>query len=180
MIKKMSYIKTNGPIIILGLLYIWVFIFTLFNIYFEKNWETYLLITYGIIILFTLFLIYKRLENTKKIYNNIEEFEKTLKGGLFHFKCPSCKGVFAIKKSKNNNKKTVKMTCPDCGIIGIIPPHPLCIEEEIPEKKSIKENFKCLICGEKITVWAEGTNLYEDIKVFSCPFCGIKKQLKKI
>ena len=39
----------------------------------------------------------------------------------------------AIKKSKSNNKKTVKMTCPDCGVIGVISPNPAFIEEEIPE-----------------------------------------------
>ncbi|GAH17075.1 unnamed protein product, partial [marine sediment metagenome] len=35
------------------------------------------------------------------------------------------------------------MTCPDCGAIGVISPNPAQIEEEIPEKKSIKANFKC-------------------------------------
>ncbi len=130
--------------------------------------------------MFTLILIYIKQNYTKKLIGNIEEFKKTLKGGLNHFKCPNCKGIFAIKRSKNNNKKPIKMTCPDCGILGIIPSNPLCIEEEIPEKKSLKTNFKCLICGEEITIWAEGTDLYNNTQVFSCPFCGTKKPLKKL
>ncbi len=32
-------------------------------------------------------------------------------------------------------------------------------EEEIPEIKSIKANFICNICGEGITIWAEGTEM---------------------
>ena len=176
----MTYIRTNGPLIIMGLLYFWVFLFTLYDIYFEKGWKTYLIILYGLLILLNIFIIYNRIIDTKKLYVNIEEFEKTLRGGLYHFKCPSCKGIFAIKRSKSNDKKPVKMTCPDCGIIGVIPPHPVCIEEHVPEKKSIKANFKCLTCGEAITVWAEGTDLQKDTQVFSCPFCGITKPLKKI
>ena len=162
------------------LLYLWVIIFTLFNIYFNKGWKTFLIISYIILTIFTIIFLSLKLKTTKKLYNNIEEFEKTLKGGLYHFKCPSCKGIFAIKRSKSNDKKSVKMTCPDCGIIGIIPPYPSCIEEVIPEKKSLKANFKCSTCGEGIAIWAEGTDLYNEMQVFSCPFCGIKKQLKKI
>lgn len=128
-------------------------------------------------ILFILFILL--LKKEKITQNSIEEFEKTLKGGLYHFKCPSCNGIFAVKKSKKNNKKTVKMTCPDCGMIGFIPSHPEKIEEEIPEKKSLKANFKCISCGESITIWAEGTELHKKINVYTCPFCGIKKPLKR-
>ena len=109
----------------------------------------------------------------------IEEFEKRLEGGLYHFKCPTCKGIFAIKKSKGNNKKPTKMTCPDCGAIGVISSSPCQIEEVIPEKKSVKANFKCNICGEGITIWAEGTDLYKNVNVYSCPFCGEKKPLTR-
>ncbi len=175
----MNYIKTNGPLILLGLLSFWVFLFTLYDIFFDKDWKTILLILYGLIIILALFLIYIRTNNTKKLYSSIEEFEKTLKGGLYHFKCPSCKGIFAIKRSKSNDKKPVKMTCPDCGMIGFIPSYPTCVEEEIPEKKSVKANFRCQTCGEGITVWAEGTDIYGGMQVYSCPFCGIKKPLKK-
>ena len=35
---------------------------------------------------------------------SIEKFEQSLEGRLQHFKCPQCTGVFAVKKSKHNNK----------------------------------------------------------------------------
>jgi predicted RNA-binding Zn-ribbon protein involved in translation (DUF1610 family) len=110
----------------------------------------------------------------------VEEFEKTLEGGLYHFKCPTCNGFFAIKKSKGDNKKYVKMTCPDCGAIGVIPPKPASIEDFIPEKKSIKANFTCDICNETLTIWAEGADLYKKLQVYTCPYCGTIESMKKI
>jgi len=109
----------------------------------------------------------------------IEEFEKSFKGGLFHFKCPTCNGIFAVKKSKSNNKKPVKMCCPDCGAIGLIPSNPVCIKDVIPEKKSMKANFRFIECGEGITVWAEGKDLYENITVYCCPFYGVERKLNR-
>lgn len=175
----MKYTKTNYSLILLAVISFWVFIFTLYDIFFDKGWKVFLLILYALIIILVLILIYTKINDTKKLYSSIEEFEKTLKGGLYHFKCPSCRGIFAIKKTKSNDKKPVKMTCPDCGMIGVIPSYPACVDEEIPEKKSLKASFKCLTCGEGINVWAEGTELYGGVQVFSCPFCGVKKPLKK-
>ena len=37
----------------------------------------------------------------------------------------------------------------------------------IPEKKSIKANFKCEVCNEGLTIWAEGTDLYNKLHVYS-------------
>lgn len=135
---------------------------------------------YSIIIIFLLIIILRVIFERSRIVYSVEEFEKTLKGGLYHFKCPVCGGFFAIKKSKSNNKKDVKITCPDCGTPGIIPSNPMVIEEKIPEKKSVKANFKCIRCGERITIWAEGTDLFKNITVYTCPFCGIEKPMKKI
>ena len=82
---------------------------------------------------------------------------------------------------KMSNKQIVKMNCPDCGIIGVIPAYSTTIlEEEIPEKKSIGINFRCLCCGEGITVWSEGAQLHENINVYTCPFCGVEQELKRI
>ena len=125
-------------------------------------------------------MIFLKSIETHESTDIISEFEKSLKGGLYHFKCPTCTGIFAIKKSRKNNKKYIKMTCPDCGAIGIIPPVPAQSEETIPEKKSLKANFKCNVCGEGITVWAEGTDLYKGVQVYSCPYCGEKESMKKI
>lgn len=174
-----NWFKKNSIFILIGVLVFWVFVFTIYDILFNKNWDIYLIVSY--IILFLLFLLnflYLYLKEGKS-KPSINEFEKTLKGGLFHFKCPVCNGIFAIKKSRSNNKKRVKMNCPDCGAIGVVPENPRCIEETIPEKKSIKKNFRCENCGEGITVWAEGEDLFEDVNVYTCPFCGIQKPLDR-
>jgi len=176
---NVEWFKKNSLFILLAILGFWVFVFTIYDLLFDKDWEIYLIASY--LMLFLLFFIFFFFMYYKKTVTepSIDEFEKTLKGGLYHFKCPVCGGIFAIKKSRGNNKKRVKMNCPDCGAIGIIPENPVCIEQEIPEKKSIKKNFRCTNCGEGITVWAEGKELYKDVNVYTCPFCGIKKPLDR-
>jgi DNA-directed RNA polymerase subunit RPC12/RpoP len=175
----MSWIKTNGPYFLLILLGIWVLIFTIYDILLDKGWQWILIGAYIVLIFLLIIVTIIRTMKRPKPMGTVEEFEKTLKGGLFHFKCPTCEGIFALKKSKSNDEKPVKMTCPDCGSIGIIPPHPKSIEGEIPEKKSIKANFKCITCGEGITVWAEGSDLYPNTCVFACPFCGKDEMLNR-
>jgi predicted RNA-binding Zn-ribbon protein involved in translation (DUF1610 family) len=176
----MSWIKNSGPFVILSILGFWLIVFSIYDIVFEKGWMLVILASYAILILLILLIIYLRSQKEEVTLDVVEEFEKTLKGKLYHFKCPTCSGIFAIKKSKSNDEKPVKMTCPDCGAIGFVPRNPACIEEEIPEKKSMKANFKCGNCGEGVTVWAEGTDLYKKMHVFSCPFCGKNESMKRI
>ena len=176
----MNWIKGPGPFIVLIILGLCALFFSIFDIIYDKGWMIIILPSYAPLVIITIVLIFLRLKKEEVSVGTIEEFEKTLKGGLYHFKCLTCNGIFAVKKSKSNNKKHVKMTCPDCGAIGVISPHPAQIEEEIPEKKSIKANFRCNICGEGITVWAEGTELHKNVYVYSCPFCGEKEPLKRI
>ena len=175
----MSWIKSSWPLYLLILFGFWIFIFSIFDIVFDKDWINIIMAMYVLIIVLVFFIIF--LKSTRKTQlNSVKEFEKKLKGGLYHFKCPSCQGIFAVKKSKRNDKKPVKMNCPDCGKIATIPPKPVCIIEEIPEKKSVNVNFRCNSCGEGITVWAEGAELHKDMNVYSCPFCGEKKEMVKI
>lgn len=124
-------------------------------------------------------LIFRDYQRRTSAEYSVEEFEKRLEGGLYHFKCQVCGGIFAIKKSKSNNKKMVKMTCPDCGAIGYIPSRPKVIKAVIPEEKSAKAIFKCRTCGEGLTIWAEGTTLHGDISIYTCPFCGTEKKLNR-
>ncbi|HSQ88219.1 hypothetical protein [Romboutsia sp.] len=175
----MRWIETKGPYILLGILFLWIFIFAIYNSYFDKGWQLILVGTFLITVLLTILVIVIKKTKKPKTQANVKEFEKSLKGGLFHFKCPTCKGIFALKKSKSNDEKPVKMTCPDCGIVGIISPKPKSCIEEIPEKKSVKASFKCTSCGEGITIWAEGSELYNDLHIFSCPFCGKDERLKR-
>lgn len=174
----MSFMK-NLLFNLIAILGFWVFFFALYDIFTDQGWMVVILaINIVLLVLIFTLIIYSYSKKPRGSYS-IEEFEKRLKGGLYHFKCSRCGGIFAIKKSKKNNKKPVKMTCPDCGVIGIIPSEPSCIVEEIPEKKSVKASFECKRCGEGVTIWAEGTDLYSGVSVFSCPFCGEKKPLKR-
>lgn len=175
----MNWLKTSQPFNLLIIISIWVLFFAFFDVILGKQWTYIIIGLFIILIILSLGLFFYLLQLQKKTNYSVEEFEKRLKGGLYHFKCPTCGGIFAIKKSKENSKKNVKLTCPDCGAVGYIPPHPKCVEEKIPEKKSKKASFKCDLCGEGITIWAEGTDLYKKTFIYTCPFCGVKKPLKK-
>ena len=155
-----------------------VLLFSIWDIIYHELWLERIIALYGILIILTLLFLVSKEKKKPVVKKNIDEFEKSLKGKLHHFKCPSCGGIFAIKKSKYNNKKPFTLTCPDCGTTGTIPSKPSQIIEEIPEKKSVNKNFKCETCGEWIMVWAEGTDLVSDIHVFSCPYCGAKQDMR--
>jgi len=175
----MRWMKGSGPFIILVIISFWLTIFGLFDIIFNKGWILYVFTSYALLIIIAIYLLFSGKKRKETLITPFEEFEKSLTGKLFHFKCQNCNGIFAIKKSKGDNKKNIKMTCPDCGSIGIIPTNPAFVEEEIPEKKSAKANFRCDLCGEGITIWAEGTDLFSNTQVFSCPFCGNTNTMNK-
>jgi predicted RNA-binding Zn-ribbon protein involved in translation (DUF1610 family) len=176
----MSWIKGPWPFFLLAFLGFWVMVFSIWGVIFDKGWINVITALYVILIVLLVFVIFIRSLKTAETIDMLKEFEKTVEGGLHHFKCPTCNGIFAVKKSRKNNQKHVKMTCPDCGAIGIISPTPEHVEEEIPEKKSIKANFKCNICGEGITIWAEGTKLYQNTHIYSCPYCGEEETMERI
>lgn len=177
----MTLTQSKLLFIIVILLSIVVLFSSLFDIIYEKQWLQIILTLYAILIIFTIVLLF--LKPTKKIVESgdiVEEFEKTLEGKLYHFKCPNCNGIFAIKKSKHNNKKPFTLTCPDCGTVGKISSSPPMVVEEIPEQKSENIKFKCKNCGERVSVWAEGTDLFQNIQIYSCPYCGEKQPMKNI
>ena len=157
-----------------------IYIFTIFDIIFDFGYTLFLIlgdIIILVLLVISMFVIYFQ-KKTPSLA--IKELEKSLTGGLFHYKCPVCGGIFAVKKSRGNDGVVTKMTCPDCGIIGHIQEKPDCVVEEIPEKKSVKANFRCRNCGEGVTIWAEGADLYSDPKVLICPFCKTKDPLQKL
>lgn len=175
----MGWFGSPGSFAFLMLLGFWVLFFSFYDVIFDKGWIYPILAVYVIlVILAVVFIILKSIKPAS--VDTVEEFEKTLGGKLYHFKCPNCNGFFALKKSKHNDKKPFKMTCPDCGEIAVVPPSPICIEEEIPEKKSVNVDFRCKSCGEGITVWAEGAELYPDVCMFSCPYCGMEETMNRI
>jgi len=155
-----------------------VFLFSILQIVFDRYYFFILFILYGLLFfsLLSLFLFHRYTFSSEDL---VRTFKKTLKGGLYHFKCPHCNGIFAIKESMYIDKKSVIMTCPDCGRLARIPPMPPVIKAVIPTKKSGNVRFQCQRCGESIKVWAEGTMIHPTLKVFSCPFCGNEKPLKR-
>jgi DNA-directed RNA polymerase subunit RPC12/RpoP len=180
--KLLERLKNSWLLILIIILGFCLLIFSFYDIILNIGLIFVALPTYIALILILLYLIYLRskIKDIPIEMNVVKEFEKTLEGGLYHYKCPTCKGFFAVKKSKGDNKQYIKMTCPDCGATGVIPPNPASIEEIIPEKKSIKANFKCEKCNEGIAVWAEGTDLYNKLHVYTCPFCGKFETMKRI
>jgi predicted RNA-binding Zn-ribbon protein involved in translation (DUF1610 family) len=154
-----------------------VFVFSLWDIVYNEQWLERIIALYGILIILTLLFLVSKERKKPAVNKTVDEFEKSLKGKLQHFKCPLCGGIFAIKKSKHNNKTPFTLTCPDCGRTGTISSKPSQIWEEIPEKKSIHKNFTCAHCGEWMMVWAEGVDIVQDVHVYSCPYCGIKQDL---
>ena len=171
--------RTTLPFIGLIILGFLVLVFSLGDILYNEHWLERIIALYGILIILTVLFLISAIKKKPAEKIKVDDFEKSLKGTLRHFKCPSCGGIFAVKKSKQNNKKAFTLTCPDCGITGVIPSEPSRVVEKIPQKKSVNKNFRCEHCGEWIMIWAEGTTLSNDIRVYSCPYCGTKHDMRQ-
>jgi predicted RNA-binding Zn-ribbon protein involved in translation (DUF1610 family) len=169
--------RKTAPFVAIIILAFVVFLFSLWDIVYNEQWLERIIALYGILVILTVLFLVSKEKKKPVVKKTVDEFEKSLKGKLHHFKCPLCDGIFAIKKSKQNNKKSFTLTCPDCGTIGTVPSKPSRVLEEIPEKKSVHKNFKCEHCGEWITVWAEGVDIVTDVHVYSCPYCGTKQDM---
>ena len=173
---KNKWIRSQSPYVLLIILGLFTLFFAFWSIISREDWVIPIIGLFALWIFLTLILIIYNF-NKKHEIQSVEEFEKTLQGKLMHFKCPHCNGVFALKKTKDVNKKGFRMNCPDCGQISIINPNPKKIVEKIPDKKSEHLSFQCLNCGEGVTVWAEGTEIYPRVRLFSCPYCGKKQSM---
>ncbi len=163
-------------VILLGLI---VFVLSAWDVIFDQGRVVFMVGLYAVVVFAFAFFVISKSRKSSLEKKTVGEFEKTLGGKLYHFKCPNCCGIFAIKKSRHNDKKPFRMTCPDCGTVGLISSSPMYVEEEIPEKKSVNVNLKCDKCGEGVTIWAEGADLNSDVHVYSCPYCGVDEALSK-
>ncbi|UCF12834.1 MAG: hypothetical protein JSW06_00905 [Thermoplasmatales archaeon] len=174
----MTVAHSKLPFVAIVLLACAVLFLSIWSIVYEDQWLQSILALYGVLIILLVVLVSLSSKKKPKEFNNAaKEFKKTLGGKLYHFKCPSCNGIFAIKKSKRDNKKPFKLTCPDCGNVGSIPTSPKLVVEKIPKQKSVKKRFECKNCGEFVSIWAEGTNLFHAVKIHSCPYCGKKQSM---
>ena len=173
----MKPVQLRLPFIGLLMMAFILFLVSIWDILNEQEWLQTILAIYGIIIILAIVMLFLGVKKESTTEETVKIFEKTLEGKLHHFKCPSCDGIFAIKKSKANNKRSFTLTCPDCGALGTIPTKPQTVIDSVPEQKSMKTRFKCSNCGEWVTIWAEGAPLFSHIHVFSCPYCGENKPL---
>jgi len=176
----MNILQSKIPFLLIFFAGIITLVASIWDVLSDSGFFEYLLAVYGILIILCIVLVALKFVNKPEDVDLIDTFEKSLEGRLHHFKCPNCSGIFAVKKSTHNNKKPVKMTCPDCGHVGVIPSVPSVIKGDVPKTKSPSVKFKCTNCNERVTLWAEGTVLHPDIKVFSCPYCGYQQPLSKI
>ena len=170
--------RKNIPFIGIIVLACIVLFFSLWDIVYLEGWLERIAVLYGILFLLLVLFLFSTTRKKSAVSPAVEAFEKSLKGKLHHFKCQNCQGIFAIKKSKHNNKKAFTLTCPDCGTVGLIPSKPHLVIEEVPEKKSVNKNFKCGQCGEWIMIWAEGADLVSGLRVYSCPYCGTRESMR--
>lgn len=155
-----------------------LFIFILYDIVLLQERFTYLLFASIVLLLISVSLFVYMYKAARKQMNSVILFEKTLQGGLYHYKCSLCNGVFAVKESRKNDIHTVILTCPNCGAIGRISNHPPRIIEPIPKEKSARLSFICEKCGERLNIWAEGKPLFKKVCIFSCPYCGSQTPMK--
>lgn len=153
-------------------------IIILYDIVLLQERFAYLFLTSIGLLLICISLFLYMFETAKKQVNSVFLFEKTLQGGLYHYKCSVCNGMFAVKESRQNEINNLTLTCPDCGAIGRISNHSQRIIEPIPTEKSPRISFICTKCGERINIWAEGKPLFNNICIFSCPYCGSQTPMK--
>lgn len=143
----------------------------------QERFGYWLFASIGLVII-SIILFFYMCWSSRKQMDPVVLFEKTLHGGLYHFKCSRCNGMFAMKESRKNDIRNVTLTCPDCGAVGRISSHPPKIIGHIPSEKSHRVSFVCTKCGERLNLWAEGKPLFDDISIFSCPYCGSDKPMK--
>jgi len=144
----------------------------------EERFHYWLYLSIGLLIL-SVFLFLFMTRSSRKQMDPVMLFEKTLHGGLYHFQCSRCGGMFALKESRKNDIQELTLTCPDCGAVGRISSRSPTIVDHIPSEKSPRISFICTNCGERLNVWAEGKPLFDQVSIFSCPYCGSTKPMKQ-
>lgn len=155
-----------------------LFIISIYDIVSLQERFRYWLIASIALVIISILIFFYMYRSSRKQMDPVILFEKTLQGGLYHYQCSRCKGIFALKESRKNNSRDLTLSCPGCGAIGRISSKSPKIVERIPTEKSPRVSFICTSCGERLNIWAEGKPLIENISIFSCPYCGSKKPMK--
>lgn len=174
-ILQKQYIQLLPPLLSLLLL-----IIAIWDFFTDQQLIIPILSIYAILLILTLVFLYIKITSKPSGNNAIKIFEKSLKGSLHHFKCPNCNSIFAIKKSKSNNKKPFVLHCPECNTPGLISSNSSIIYAKIPQIKSPRTKYQCNKCGERITLWSEGSMAPPQTQILSCPYCGTLKPLNQL
>ena len=155
-----------------------LFIISIYDIVSLQERFRYWLIASIALVIISILIFFYMYRSSRKQMDPVILFEKTLQGGLYHYQCSRCKGIFALKESRKNNSRDLTLSCPGCGAIGRISSKSPKIVERIPTEKSPRVSFICTSCGERLNIWAEGKPLIDNISIFSCPYCGSEKPMK--
>ena len=177
---KLTLLQNNFIILLPPITAIILLFVAIWDFLTDQQFILPILALYAILFILTIIFLFLRITIQPQANNAVKLFEKSLKGSLHHFKCPNCNAIFAIKKSKINNKKPFILHCPTCDTRGFISLKPTVIIEKIPQEKSPRTKYQCARCGERITIWSEGSILQPKTKILSCPYCGSPKPLSQI
>ena len=176
-INKMD-LKYKIGFIITAIASIMLFIISVYDILSLQDRFKYWLFASITLAAISLLIFLYMYQSSRKQMDPVVQFKKTLQGGLYHYKCSCCNGIFALKESRKNDSCILTLSCPGCGALGRISSQSPKRIERIPTEKSPSVSFICTFCGERLNIWAEGTPLIDNISIFSCPYCGSKKPMK--
>lgn len=140
---------------------------------FGSNYFIGIFVGYGVVAILLSFLVVSLSLIPNKNTLNLTKFQKALRGGLYHFCCCRCGGMFAVKRSRYNDRRSFFLLCPICGRKGrTIVGNAFFSVNSIPVEKSSPVRFACRSCGEYVSLWVEGSAPFEDSRLLSCPYCG--------
>jgi DNA-directed RNA polymerase subunit RPC12/RpoP len=177
---KLRLLHNNFLILIPPFIAMILLVVALWDFITDQQFILPILALYAILFILTIVFLFLRI-NAQPLGNNaVKLFEKSLKSSLHHFKCPHCSALFALKKSKIDNRKPFILYCPSCNTRGLISSKSTVIMERIPQVKSPRTKYQCTKCLEWITIWSEGSILQPKTEILSCPYCGSSKPLTQM
>ncbi len=176
-INKMD-LKYKIGFVITAIASVLLFIISVYDILSLQERFRYWLFASIALVVMSLLIFLNMNRSSRKQMDPVVLFKKTLQGGLYHYQCSCCNGIFALKESRKNDSRDLTLNCPGCGAVGRISSQSPKMIERIPTEKSPRVSFICTICGERLNIWAEGKPLIDNISIFSCPYCGSKKPMK--
>lgn len=142
-------------------------------VFFSSSFFISVFVSYGFVVVLLSFLVVSLSLIPAKKNMGLSQFQKALRGGLYHFCCCRCGGMFAVKRSRYNDRRSFFLSCPVCGRQGrTIVGNAFFSVDSIPVDKSAPFRFACKSCGEYVSLWVEGSVPSKQNELLSCPYCG--------